>query len=509
MKLVTAEEMRALEARAFASGTTQPQLMEAAGHAVAVAVRDRLGSVRAARILVLVGPGNNGGDGLVAARHLHDFAAEVLVYLLAPRSGEDPNLQAVRQRGIEVFDAADGSLDEALGRTDAIIDAVLGIGHQRPLEGVMAEVFDKLKTRHAPLFAIDVPTGVDADTGTADPHAAGADVTFALGFSKIGLHLLPGSALAGQVEVLDIGLDAEMGAEIKTQLLTPEWAHAALPERPAESNKGTFGRVLVVAGSASYTGAAALTSLGALRGGAGLVTLASIPAVRAAVASQLPEPTYLPLPENEGAIDGSAGDAIARALEGYAALIIGPGLSTVPGAQAVVRGVLTTPAASSLPAVIDADGLNALSRLQGWQEELKGQAVLTPHPGELARLMGNTTADVQRERLAAARRCAAEWRQTVVLKGAHTIVARPDGQALISPFANALLATAGTGDVLAGAIGGLLAQGLEPFEAAGLGVYLHGAAGELYTDDYGPSGLLASELGAGIARVAARLRRGD
>ena len=510
MKLVTAEEMRDLEARAFASGTTQPQLMETAGHAVAVAVRDRLGSVRAARILVLVGPGNNGGDGLVAARHLHDFAAEVLVYLLAPRSEDDANLQAVRQRGIEVFDAAvDGSLDEALGRTDAVIDAVLGIGHQRPLEGVIANVFDKLKARHAPLFAVDVPTGVDADSGTADRHAAGADVTFALGFSKIGLHLLPGSALAGQVEVLDIGLDAEMGADIKTQLLTPEWARAALPERPAESNKGTFGRVLVVAGSTSYTGAATLTSLGALRGGAGLVTLASIPAVRAAVASQLPEPTYLPLPEGEGAIDGSAGDAIARALEGYAALIIGPGLSMAPGAQAVVRGVLTAPAASSLPAVIDADGLNALSRLQGWQEELKGRAVLTPHPGELARLMGTTTADVQRERLAAARRCAAEWRQTVVLKGAHTIVARPDGEALISPFANALLATAGTGDVLAGAIGGLLAQGLEPFEAAALGVYLHGAAGELYADDYGPSGLLASELGAGIARVAARLRRGE
>ena len=510
MKLVTAEEMRALESLAFESGISQAELMETAGHAVAVAVRDRLGSVRAARILVLVGPGNNGGDGLVAAKHLHDFAAEVMVYLLAPRSEDDFNLQAVRQRGIEVMDVgSDGGLDEALGRTDAVIDAVLGTGRQRPIEGLVAEVFEKLKTSHAPLFAVDLPTGVDPDSGAADQHAARADVTLALGFSKIGLHLLPGSALSGEVEVLDIGLADVRSDSIQTQLLTPEWARAALPERPAESNKGSFGRVLVVAGSANYTGAAALASLGAIRGGAGLVTLASIAPVRAAVTTQLPEATFLPLLETDGAIDAAAGDAVARALEGYAALIIGPGLSMAPGAQAVVRGVLTSPAAASIPVVIDADGLNALSKLPGWFDELTGDAVLTPHPGELGRLMGLSAAEVQEQRLAAARRCAAEWRQTVVLKGAHTIVARPDGEVLISPFANALLATAGTGDVLAGTIGGLLAQGLDPFSAAGLGVYLHGAAAELYADDYGSSGLLASELGAGIARVAARLRRGE
>jgi NAD(P)H-hydrate epimerase len=264
---------------------------------------------------------------------------------------------------------------------------------------------------------------------------------------------------------------------------------------------------LIVAGSLNYTGAAALCGMGALRAGAGLVTIATIPAVRAAIVPLLPEATYLPLREADGAIDGAAGDVIARAIGAYDALLIGPGMGTSPGAQAVVRGLLTAPAVASVPVVIDADALNALARSHGWHGELKCRAVLTPHPGELARLAGSSAGEVQKERLAIARRCAEDWRQTVVLKGAHTIIAQPDGRALISPFANALLATAGTGDILAGAVAGLVAQGVEPLTAAGLGVYLHGAAGASLAEDYGPSGLLASELGAGIARAAARLRR--
>jgi NAD(P)H-hydrate epimerase len=265
---------------------------------------------------------------------------------------------------------------------------------------------------------------------------------------------------------------------------------------------------MIVAGSMSYMGAASLAALGALRSGAGLVTLAAIPAVRAAVAAQLPEVTYLPLPELDGSIAGAAGDVIARALPAYDALLIGPGLTQAPETQAVVRGLLAAEAVESIPVVIDADALNALARFPGWHDEVKCRAVLTPHPGELSRLVSSSVAEVQQDRLATARRCAAAWRQTLVLKGAHTVVASHDGEALVSPFANAALAAAGTGDVLAGTISGLIAQGLEVFSAAGLGVYLHATAAGLYTDDYGPSGLLASELGPGIARVAAELRRG-
>jgi len=513
--------MRAIEEAAFRAGFTATGLMENAGRAIAEAVRDHLGSARARRVLVLVGPGNNGGDGLVAARYLHDSGADVSVCLLAPRAADDANLAAVRSREIEVIEpvspagGAAGALADAVGRADAVIDAVLGIGRQRPLGGAIAGALDLLRSRRAPLFAVDLPTGVDTDSGAADPHAAAVDVTLALAYSKIGLHVLPGAACAGRVHVLDIGLDPALGDAIPTELLTEDWARAALPARPAESNKGTFGRVLVVAGSERYVGAAALACLGALRAGAGLVTLAAIDPVRAAVAAQLPEVTYLPLPEAEEApstgsgqgLDAAAADLILGALAGHDALLVGPGLSLATGTQALVRRLLAS--APQTPVVVDADALNALSRLAGWQDEVKASAVLTPHPGELARLTGGSVAEVQADRLGTARRSAQGWRQTVVLKGASTVVAQPDGRALISPYANAALATAGTGDVLAGAIAGLIAQGVAPFAAAGLGAYLHGAAAASFEAAYGSSGLLASELGAAIARVAARLRRGE
>ena len=513
MKLVTAGQMRSLEEAVFASGVSQPQLMDTAGRAVAVAIRERLGGARARRIVVLVGPGNNGGDGLVAARHLYDFGADIIVFLLTGRSPADTNLAVLHDRGIEV-QALDGAqaesmLYEAIDRADVVVDAVLGIGKQRPLEGAIAAVFERLQRRRAQLFAIDVPTGVDSDSGEADPHAARSDVTFTLGFSKIGLHLLPGSEYAGDVEVLDIGLARSAEDTLQSELITSDWARARLPERPSESNKGTFGRVLVVAGCENYMGAAVLASMGALRAGAGLVTLASIGAVRASVAAMLPEVTHLPLPEADGGIDAAAGDLIARALPAYSALLIGPGLGLSPGTQAMVRGVLTAPATAAVPVVIDADALNALSRMPGWSDEIKAPAVLTPHPGEIARLLASNAVAVQSARVATATQAAAHWRQTVVLKGAHSIVARPNGEAVISPHATAVLATAGTGDVLAGAIAGLIAQGLEPYDAAGLGVYLHGAAGETFKPEYGHAGMLASELGPAIARVAHVLRQDE
>jgi ADP-dependent NAD(P)H-hydrate dehydratase / NAD(P)H-hydrate epimerase len=510
MKLVTADQMRSLEEKAFAAGTTAAALMENAGRAVAIGVRDRLGDARAQRILVLVGPGNNGGDGLVAARYLHDFGAEVQVALLAPRSDDDANFTEVRSRGIEVLEgAANADVRDGVEHADAIIDSVLGTGRQRPLDGDLAALFYHLARRRGPLFAVDLPTGVDADSGALDPGAARADVTLALGFSKIGLHVLPGAVNAGQVQVLDIGLDPAFAENIQTELLTRDWARSALPKRPLESNKGTFGRVMVVAGSTNYSGAAALSCLGALRCGAGLVTLASVANVRASAGAFLPEVTHLQLPDAGGVLEPAAGDAVARDLAGYDALLIGPGLGLAPETQSMVRGLLGSAAVEPLPVVVDADALNALAHVRGWHEHLTCRAVLTPHPGELARLAGTTVPEVQASRLKTAREGAAKWNQVVVLKGAHTIIAAPDGRALISPFANAALATAGTGDVLAGTIAGLLAQEVELVTAAGLGVYLHGAAAELFSTEYGSSGMLASELGAAIARAAAQLRRGD
>ncbi|HLF71330.1 MAG TPA: NAD(P)H-hydrate epimerase, partial [Dehalococcoidia bacterium] len=385
MKLVTSAEMRAIEERAFAAGSTAEGLMQNAGRAVAVAVAHHLGSARGRRIVVLVGPGNNGGDGLVAARYLGADGAAVSVFLLTKRPGDDPNLAALGAHdGVAIvqLSAVDAAFRDVVARADAVIDAVLGTGRQRPLDGVVADVFEALKTHRKPLFALDLPTGVDADTGAVDPHAAAADVTLALGYSKLGLHIGEGAAHTGRVEVLDIGLDPKLGDGIATELLTPEWARAALPERPAISNKGTFGRVLVVAGSPRYLGAAGLACLGALRAGAGLVTLASVEPVRAAVAAYLPEVTHLPLPEHDGEPTPDAGAAVLRGLEGYDALLIGPGLGQASRTQMLVRGLLS--AVESLPVVIDADALNALAKAPAWPSLIAGRAVLTPHPGELA-----------------------------------------------------------------------------------------------------------------------------
>ena len=500
-----------LEEQAAAAGKPAALLMESAGLAVANAVREHIGGARARRIVVLIGPGNNGGDGLVAARHLYEFGEDVFVYLMTPRPQPDPHLESLRQRDVEVVEASDpgsqGRFEEALSRADVVIDAVLGSGRLRPLEGAIAAAFERLKGRRAPLFSIDLPTGVDADAGTVDPHASGADVTFALGFSKVGIHTLPGSSYAGAVEVLDIGLEPNAGDLLSIELLTPDWAQGRLPARPASSNKGTFGRVMVVAGSRNLVGAATLCCLGALRAGAGLVTLAAIDAVRAATATRLPEVTYLPLPEDEGGIAEASGSIIAAETPRYSALIIGPGLGQGPGAAAVVRGLLALPDIADIPVVVDADALNALARWKGWESQIKARAVLTPHPGELSRLTGESVPDLQGERLEAARRYAKAWNQVVVLKGAHTIISNERGYALVSPFATASLAAAGTGDVLAGVIAGLVAQGVERWDAAALGVYLHGAAAESFREDYGESGLLAGELSTAVARTAAALRR--
>lgn len=513
MKLVRAAEMRALEAATFATGVSAPQLMENAGRAVAHAMRERLGQVAGLRIVILAGPGNNGGDGLVAARYLHDLDAEVALFLLSERDQSDANLPQLRARDLDLpVLHSEGQLAEfeaTVRRSDAVLDAVLGIGRRRALDGIPAAAIDRLNAASRGLvFALDVPSGLDPDDGAVDPHTVRASVTLTLGVSKLGLHLHPGASYAGEVQVLDIGLPPGLVARVETELLDRDWAQSRLPARPFDANKGSFGRVMVVAGSERYTGAAALACLAALRAGAGLVTLASVPQVRAAVAALAPEVTHLPLPERDGGLAAEAASLIVAALPQHRALLIGPGLGTSVATQAVVRSIVAEETAAALPMVLDADALNILARSGDWPARLKSRVVLTPHPGELSRLSGESVAELQADRLSAARRLATAWRQVLVLKGANTIIADGSGGAVVSPFANPLLASAGTGDVLAGVIAGLLAQGLSPGDAAGLAVYLHGASAETYRARYGDAGLLASELLPAVATVAADLRHG-
>jgi NAD(P)H-hydrate epimerase len=515
MKLCTAAEMRALEERAATAGRPSTALMEEAGLAVAQEVWINLGAVPERKIVVLVGPGNNGGDGLVAARNLHDWESNVIVVLLAPRGDEDANLRQLIERNVPIYTMEDGGhleeLDTALDGADVVIDAVLGTGRARPLAGVIAGALDRIShTRSSAVapkvFAVDLPTGIDADTGAADPHALRADVTVALGVSKVGLHTLPGAEYAGRVEVVLIGLPDEAVLELPVELLNPRWVRGRLPARPAGANKGTFGRVLVVAGSKLYPGAARLASLAALRAGAGLVTLACPRSVQALVAPEAAEVTYLPLPEHNGFVAPDAALDIARVLSTYDALLIGPGLGQGYQQQSFLRQLLPELAQNGPRLLVDADGLNNLSKLPHWWERLWAPTVLTPHPGEQARLLHRSVADIQGDRLAAARDASHRWCQVVVLKGAYTVVSSHDKRAAVNPYANPALASAGTGDVLSGVIAGLLAQRLAPFEAAACGVYIHAAAAEGLRADTGDGGLLAGDLLAELPRTMRELK---
>jgi NAD(P)H-hydrate epimerase len=510
MKLVTAAQMRELEQAAVAAGTSLDHLMEQAGLAVAQEAWLSLGVVAGRRVLVLVGPGNNGGDGLVAARHLAEWEADVAVYMAAPRSGDDAHLAQVRELGVPVFiatdDAGNERLQQAIDGAELVIDALLGTGRSRPIEGAMAEILRRLneatrRARPPRIIAVDLPTGVDADTGRADPLAVTADMTVTLGLAKVGLYTLPGSEHAGQVQVVDIGLPKDAEHAVPIELLTTPWVRERLPTRPKSANKGTFGRVLVVAGSRNYVGAARLAAEACYRVGAGLVTLACSERVQSMVAPALAEATWLPLPDDDGALAAAAADAVMDALASYDVLLLGPGLTLRGGVPGVVADVLARAPSSVRGCVVDADALNALAQDAGWHERVRKNCVLTPHPGEMARLLGTTVAAVQDDRLGTATKAAADWQQVVVLKGAHTVIAAPDDRAAISPHANPLLASAGTGDVLAGTIAGLLAQGVEPFEAAACGVYLHALAAEEAAADFADRGLLASDLLPALPRA--------
>lgn len=511
MKIVSAEQMREIDRRCAEIGLSTEILMENAGLAVAREARNLLQGAAGRSVLVLAGPGNNGGDGLVAARWLSDWGARVRVYLYRRRSEGDRNLELLERRGIACADLLPEPPEEfarALSSADMIIDALFGTGKLRPLGEEVRRVLEQVRKskeaqRRLIILAVDLPSGLDADSGAVDPACLTADVTVTLGYPKLGHFLFPGAERVGRLQVADIGIPPALAEEVHTELLTEE-VKTFLPPRPPGANKGTFGRVLVVAGSINYIGAAYLACEGAMRVGAGLVTLATPRSLQPILASKLTEVTYLPLPEVEpGLLHPEAAGVVKEQLPNYDVLLLGCGLGQGSGAKALMETILP----ASLPTVIDADGLNLLSQRPHFWARLGDGVVLTPHPGEMARLTGLAIPEIQRTRPAIALKQAAKWRAVVVLKGAHTVVASPEGWAKISPFANAGLASAGTGDVLSGVISGLLAQGLPPFEAACCGVYLHGLAGELVREELGEAGMVASDLLPRLPQVIKELKR--
>ena len=499
MKILTTEKMRKVEQEAAKIGLTTDRLMENAGKAIAEEARCILGDVNKKHILILVGPGNNGGDGLVSARHLHDWGARISLFLLGKRAGDDKNIRLVKERGITCFEDLNG-LDEQLLLSSVVIDAIFGTGHSRPLAGIFREALRqvaqaKKERSELKLIALDLPSGLDSNSGAVDSATLYTEHTITLGFAKPGLFTPSGTERAGVITVVDIGLPTYLADEVTTELITEDWVRKVLPRRPLGASKRSFGRVLVVAGSTNYIGAAYLACSGAMRVGAGLVTLATAASLQPTLASKLIEATHLPLPEaSPGIVSAEAASLVLSELTRYDVLLLGCGLGQSEQVIGFIKSILFQSGSALPPLVLDADAINTLARIPNWWRKLPGDAILTPHLGEMARLAGVSVAEVQADRIGIAKRVASEWHKTLVLKGAYSVTCAPDGRCRINPVANPGLASAGTGDVLAGAIAGLLAQGLSLFDAAALGVWLHGKAGEIVSAQLGDAGMLASDL---------------
>ena len=508
MKIVTADQMRRLEQACIPLGISLDDLMERAGLAVARCARSLLGGAAGRRIVVLVGPGNNGADGFVAARHLQRWGAQVSAHVLGRRLQSDPKRELALHEGIFLHDITDEAylprLRHDLAGCALVIDAVLGTGRARPMEGLLREAMRVLRDVRAlrgslQVLALDLPSGLDSDTGQIDPDCPQANVTAALGFPKAGQFRFPGAEIVGWLEVLDIGIPetaAEgMADELTLELMTAQAAATRIPDRPLDSHKGTFGHALVMGGSRHFVGAAYLASQAAVRVGPGLVTVAAPQGIHPMLASKLSEVIHLPLPEDaEGRLCAASVNACRDLLSRYDAVAIGCGMGRSDGGAELLRELLTATSARSCPVLIDADGLNNLSTIPRWWQAGSHPLVLTPHPGEMATLTGLTTAEVQEQRVEVTQEYAAKWGTTVVLKGAYTVVASEDGRCYMSPFTNPGLASGGTGDVLSGIIVGLLAQGVAPADAALAGVYLHGMAAEDVRAELGEAGMLASDL---------------
>jgi hydroxyethylthiazole kinase-like uncharacterized protein yjeF len=556
IKIVTTEEMRHIETTADAGGVSFAQMMETAGRAVAQAVEEWMGA-QGAHVLVLVGLGNNGGDGLVAARHLVDMGATVQLYVWKRETKNDANWELAIGKGIPVTRLADdrgmANLRQSLDEADIVVDALLGTGIERPikgdLKGLLEMVGEVLAARHRPqdgalcapaegsvevvtptVVAVDVPTGLNSDTGALDPAAVKADVTVTMAAVKRGHILAQGPAASGKLVVADIGIPEALSSGVKLEMATPALVSSWLPERPADANKGTFGRALIVAGSVNYTGAAHLAAISAVRSGTGLVTLALPQAIHPIIAARLTEATYLLLPHDMGVLAPDAVKVLVEKMKGYDALLVGPGLTQekptaeflaqlLGGAQAVTQrrvgfvhkagGTEPVEGLTLPPLVMDADGLNLLAKMDHWWQLLPPETILTPHPGEMARLMSCDTCEVVADRIGCAAEMAARWGHVVLLKGAYSLIAAPDGRLMALPFANPTLATAGSGDVLAGTIVGMRAQGLPPFEAAVAGGFLHGLTGELARHTMYEVGVGAGDLPGLLPMVMRRLRGMD
>ena len=497
MDVVTSERMREIDRIAIDTyGIPGVVLMENAGLRIVDAIRE-IGA--GPRIVIVAGRGNNGGDGFVVARHLYREKHVSLWIATSPenyRGDALTNLTILRKLGIPCHNLQEENALDALAAdlasADLVVDALLGTGISRETDPFFQEVISRINQCGAPALAVDIPSGVCANTGNILGAAIRAAMTVTFAVPKLGLLLFPGAACTGRLDVADIGIPPALLSGADCTLLTPAVAHSLLPQRPVDGHKGTFGSVLLVAGSLGMSGAVALASRAALHSGCGLVFAATPKSVQPTVAAQVVEAITVPLPENKlGRLQEDSLYILRDKWRSCHAVAVGPGMTQGEDALPVLTGIL---AECPLPVVLDADALNLLARHPEILESRTAPVVLTPHPGEAARLLSLEITEVQADRVGAAREMAKRYHSIVVLKGAHTLIADPDGNITFNITGNSGMATAGSGDVLTGLLAALLAQGLSAVDATRLGVYLHGLAGDLAARKTGERSLVAGDV---------------
>jgi NAD(P)H-hydrate epimerase len=501
-KFLSVAEMIAVEQAADASGHTYHRMMAHAGASLAKEITAAYSHLREQKILALVGSGNNGGDALVAISLLQEQDWHTKAYLTDPREN-DPLVAEYLKQGGEIISLENDSdlnqLPALVATTELILDGLLGTGIQLPLRAPMPDLLTAVNQAiddceiKPHVVAVDCPSGVDCDSGEADPNCIPADLTVCMAAVKQGLLKLPAFGLLGNLVVGEIGLPPGLPQWGKiTRQVLDHTILRKLPPRPLSAHKGTFGTALVIAGSRNYAGAPALAGKAAFRSGTGWVNLAVADEIQLGLVAAFPEATWMPLPSENGVISETASEVVKNSLTKETAILIGPGLGQEYTTQKFIKTLLDP---NLPPLVIDADGLKLCAKIDNWWEKLPKDAILTPHPGEMSILSRVPVDQIQQERVDIAEKFADQWGHVVVLKGAFTVVAAPGGQTAILPVATPALARAGTGDVLAGIIVGLRAQGMSAFDAACAGVWLHAEAGMLAAEEVGSTaGVLAGDL---------------
>ncbi|MFH1146093.1 MAG: NAD(P)H-hydrate dehydratase [Pseudomonadota bacterium] len=519
MKLVTGSEMRDIDRTAIDEfGIPGIVLMENAGRETAELIAASMPELaRGSHVGIFCGPGNNGGDGLVIARYLARKGVRITVYILTHpdklKGDAAANCSIAERLSIPVIPILNEEewtvhRDKIGERSVLFVDAIFGTGLRKEVTGIAAAVIEWLNRTDRPIWSVDIPSGLDADTGRTLGVAVKASHTVTFAFPKVGHIVHPGPEFTGNLHVRDIGIPDEALNinHIKRELLDKKLCASWLLPRPLDSHKGTYGHALVLAGSPGKTGAAVLTCLGALRSGAGLVTVGMAKSLNTVFENKLTEAMSESLPETvDSTLSAAAFDRISEIVQDKKALAIGPGISLHPETQDLIRRLV---AEIEIPMVIDADALKALKgHLHLFKEGDERVRILTPHPGEMAAILGKKSWSVQEHRLSLAEEFAEEYGVYLVLKGAATVIAGPQGKTALNRTGGPALSCGGTGDVLTGMIAGFLAQGYDPFRAASLGVFCHGATGDRLSAGHKTSGILATEIADAVPGVLADLRR--